>query len=216
MKNKMLKGAHLSERKCREIVNLFCEDLTATQIAGITGVSRITINAYVKMIRTRLALFCDEAFPQQQLPENSITLFQAPDGIPVTPFYGFTRWNGLVFSTGLTKISKEQVLEWQKQKTADSLVKMDNIHAVADFSNWRLYRRDNFGSHAMKTNNDEISGFWGLTRNRLIKFRGLNRNTLYLHIKECEFRYNHRNEDMEQKLMQMINKKPLHDMQYQA
>lgn len=58
----MLKGAHLSERKCREILHYFCEDLTATQIAAITGVSRVTVNAYLKLIRTRLAQFCEDAF----------------------------------------------------------------------------------------------------------------------------------------------------------
>ncbi|HEY8399425.1 MAG TPA: hypothetical protein VIK80_15905, partial [Flavihumibacter sp.] len=65
------------------------------------------------------------------------------------------------------------------------------------------------------TNGDEISGFWGLTRNLLMKFRGVNRNTLYLHIKECEFRYNYRNENMQTKLLQLINKRPLHEVQLQ-
>lgn len=212
MKNRMLKGAHLSERKCREIVNLFCEDLTATQIAEITGVSRVTINAYLKMIRTRLALFCDESYPSQQLPGNSITLIRADNGLPDTPYYGFTRWNGGVFSTGLKQLSREQVLSWQKQphQAQDG---MESIHAVADFTNWRLYRRETGGIGHLKSVGDDISGFWGLTRNRLLKFRGLNRNTLYLHIKECEFRYNYRNENLEEKLMMLISKKPLHEMQ---
>lgn len=216
MKNKMLKGAHLSERKCREIVHLFCEDLTATQIAAITGVSRVTINAYVKMIRTRLALFCEEAFPSQHLPENSITLTLCAEGLPKTAYYGFTRHDGQVFSTGLTAMSKDLVINWQRQENPEHPVAMQAIHAVADFTNWRLYRRDTLNAYPMKTSNDDISGFWGLTRNRLMKFRGLNRNTLYLHIKECEFRFNYRNEDLQQKLLQLISKHPLHEMQYRA
>ncbi|ULQ53044.1 hypothetical protein [Flavihumibacter fluvii] len=216
MKNKMLKGAHLSERKCREIVNLFCEDLTATQIAAITGVSRVTINAYVKMIRTRLALFCEEAFPVEHKPDNSITLTLSGDELPKTPYYGFMRHDGQVFSTGLTSMSKELVLNWQRQVSGMQPATMEAIHAVADFTNWRLYRRDIFNNYPIKTASDDISGFWGLTRNRLMKFRGLNRNTLYLHIKECEFRFNHRNEDLQLKLLQMISKHPLHETQYRA
>src|SRR6185436_4561246 len=63
MKNKYLKGAHLSERKVRELIKLFSEDLTATQIANITGISRITVNAYFKLIRTHIAKFCEERNP---------------------------------------------------------------------------------------------------------------------------------------------------------
>jgi transposase len=215
MKNKMLKGAHLSERKCREIVNLFCEDLTATQIATITGVSRVTINAYLKMIRTRLARFCDESFPEHQRPVNYLSINFADEGLPKTAYFGFTRWNGQVFSTGLAEMSKESLMNWQRQQADDGNIQMQAIHAVADFSNWRLYRREMFSFSNGKTLTDDISGFWGLTRNRLMKFRGLNRNTLYLHIKECEFRYNYRNENMQLKLLQMINKHPLHELQYQ-
>lgn len=209
----MLKGAHLSERKCKEILNLFCEDLTATQIAAVTGVSRVTINAYLKMIRMRLARFCDDAFPLHHLPGNHMLLKHTPDALPITAYFGFTRWNGLVFSTGLSDMSKENLQNWQKQQINDGFYNMTAIHAVADFTNWRLYRKDFTNGSAGKYVSDDISGFWGLTRSRLMKFRGLNRNTLYLHIKECEFRYNHRNEDMQMKLLQMINKQPLHEMQ---
>jgi transposase len=216
MKNKMLKGAHLSERKCREIVNLFCEDLTATQIAAITGVSRVTINAYVKMIRTRLALFCEAAYPSQHLPGNSVSLTLVGDGLPVTSYYGFMKHDGQVYSTGLSAMNREQIMNWQRQVNGQQFAAMESIHAVADFTNWRLYRRDTLNTFPLKTGNDDISGFWGLARNRLMKFRGLNRNTLYLHIKECEFRFNHRHEDMQQKLLQLISKHPLHEMQYRA
>ncbi|GAO42901.1 hypothetical protein FPE01S_02_00060 [Flavihumibacter petaseus NBRC 106054] len=208
----MLKGAHLSERKCREILNLFCEDLTATQIAAVTHVSRVTVNAYLKMIRVRLAQFCDDAFPLHHLPGNHLLLKHATDGLPKTSYFGFTRWNGLVFSTGLADMSKDSLIEWQTQKNLGIDSNMTAIHAVADFTNWRLYRKDMMNGSAGKYVSDDISGFWGLTRSRLMKFRGLNRNTLYLHIKECEFRYNHRNEDMQAKLLVMINRQPLHGM----
>ncbi|MFD2527914.1 hypothetical protein ACFSQD_18970 [Flavihumibacter stibioxidans] len=214
MKNRMMKGAHLSERKCREILHLFCEDLTATQIAGVTGVSRVTINAYLKMIRTRLAHFCDQEFPRHHLPENHLSLSGSPDGLPKTSYFGFTRMNGYVYSTGLTDMSRENLISWQKQHIDQSSGSMTAIHAVADFSNWRLYRRDMLtaGPHS-NTNGDDISGFWGLTRNRLMKFRGVNKNTLYLHIKECEFRYNNRNENMHDKLLHLISRHPLHELQ---
>src|SRR5688572_12492821 len=63
MKNRYLKNARIPEKKVRELLHLFCEDLTATQIANISGVSRITVNAYLKLIRTEIAQYCEEQNP---------------------------------------------------------------------------------------------------------------------------------------------------------
>jgi transposase-like protein len=41
-----------------------------------------------------------------------------------------------------------------------------------------------------------IEGFWGFAKSRLSRFRGMHKSTFYLHLKECEFRYNNRNENM--------------------
>ncbi len=65
MKNKFLKGAHLSERKFKEILKLFSEDLTATQIANISGVSRVTINSYLKKIRLQIVKYCESIQPEK-------------------------------------------------------------------------------------------------------------------------------------------------------
>ena len=54
MKNKYIKVAHISEEKFREIIKYFSSDLTATQIAKLTGLSRQTINTYLFTIRLRI------------------------------------------------------------------------------------------------------------------------------------------------------------------
>src|SRR5687768_1036518 len=63
MKNRYLKNAHLSEKKVKELLQLFCADLNATQIAHISGISRITVNNYLKLIRYQIAQFCEERNP---------------------------------------------------------------------------------------------------------------------------------------------------------
>ena len=37
-----------------------------------------------------------------------------------------------------------------------------------------------------------IENFWGVVKARLYKFKGRNKETFYLHLKECEFRFNNR------------------------
>ena len=54
-----------------------------------------------------------------------------------------------------------------------------------------------------------IENFWGLAKVRLSKFRGMNKDTFYLHLKECEFRFNYRNDDLYRVLLKMIRNTPL-------
>lgn len=43
-----------------------------------------------------------------------------------------------------------------------------------------------------------IESFWSYAKLRLMKFHGVPRATFYLHLKECEFRFNYRNENIYQ------------------
>jgi transposase len=54
MKNKYVICSHISEKKFREIIYLFSEDLSATQISHLTRLSRQTINKYLAAIRLRI------------------------------------------------------------------------------------------------------------------------------------------------------------------
>ena len=54
-----------------------------------------------------------------------------------------------------------------------------------------------------------IENFWGLAKVRLSKFRGMNKDTFYLHLKECEFRFNYRKNNLYILLLKIIRNKPL-------
>ena len=54
MKNKYVIRSRISEAKFRQIILLFSEDLSATQISHLTGLSRQTINKYLTAIRLRI------------------------------------------------------------------------------------------------------------------------------------------------------------------
>ena len=53
-KNKYIKHTHISERKFREILQLFCADLTSTQIAEVAKINRNTINRILQLLRKRI------------------------------------------------------------------------------------------------------------------------------------------------------------------
>ena len=54
-----------------------------------------------------------------------------------------------------------------------------------------------------------IESFWAFAKQRLRKFHGLKKEKFYLHLKECEFRFNHRHKDMYSELLRAFRKHPL-------
>lgn len=217
MNQKLLKGGHLPDRKCQEILELFCDDLTATQIADVSGVSRVTVNNYFRLIRSVIAAFCESRFP----PEHHSGLFMNIDDTVETRtathdtasgYYGFHLHKGKVATSWIRGICNESMEQLLKVKNnvatgnGNSKLIFEGYHAIADFNDWRLYWLSDINSSSSLTGVlPEITAFWKHAKSRLQKFRGMNKNTLYLHIKECEFRYNFRNEEIMTVLKEIIS-----------
>jgi transposase-like protein len=54
-----------------------------------------------------------------------------------------------------------------------------------------------------------IEGFWGFAKSRLTQFRGVSQATFFLHLKECEFRFNYRDQNMYRVILKIIRENPL-------
>ncbi|ASZ10057.1 hypothetical protein KTO58_25540 [Chitinophaga pendula] len=230
MKNKYLKGAHLSERKFKEILQLFSDDLTATQIASISGVSRVTINSYLKKIRQQIARYCESLQPDIYVkpsghhrhehahhPDTAVTTKTEVERITKPVIFGIYQSGGRLHAEILPDVSRAMILTLTRGRSVlETLGAAEQIRlfsGVVDLGQNRLYRLHSGTQELSLTarqQSDELDAFWALTKHRLAKFKGLNRNTAYLHLKECEFRYNHRNEEMFPALLQLLKTFPLH------
>ena len=60
MKNKYIVRSRISEKKFRKILKYFAEDIEATKIANLTGISRISINKILKSIRILMSKECEK------------------------------------------------------------------------------------------------------------------------------------------------------------
>jgi transposase len=223
MKNKYLKGAHISERKFRELLKLFCEDLTATQIANISGISRVTINNYLRMIRGKIAQFCDDNSPVNYsndfialYPSGYLMEHGKPQQELNTTVFGIYKSDKGVFTSLLADIDKGTINEIIRSKKLNGNAgrwydKLKQYSGIANFNSYKLIRINNDELEPAKGRGqiDEIDFFWGLIKGRLTKFRGMNSSTLYLHVKESEFRYNYRNTDIFYLLTNIIQQQPL-------
>lgn len=60
------------------------------------------------------------------------------------------------------------------------------------------------GSHV-----NGIESFWSFAKRHLQKFNGVSARTFYLHLKECEYRFNHRNRELSTLLLDLLERHPL-------
>ena len=83
----------------------------------------------------------------------------------------------------------------------DGFRSYDSIVHLGYQKHCRIYHQESYGKGDAHING--IEGFWGYAKVRLVKFRGLSKKTFYLHLKECEFRFNYRNNDLYEILLKI-------------
>ena len=84
-------------------------------------------------------------------------------------------------------------------------------NGLVDFG-YKKHFRVHHGKNEFTRGNSHINGiesFWGYAKIRLVKFKGMRKNMFNLHLKECEFRFNNRDQDLYKILLEIFRKEPL-------
>ena len=223
MKNKYIKRSRISEAKFRETVKYFSLDLDAQTTAILTGLNRNTINRYFVLIRRRIAEFCDLQSPFNGEVEVDESYFggkrikgkRGRGAGSKTPVFGILQRGGKVYTEIVPDCAKRTL-----QAIIRGRVKLDTIiHSDC----WRGYNglvvigykkhyRVHHGRNEFANRKSHINGiesFWSFAKRRLMKFHGIPGSTFYLHLKECEFRFNYRKQNLYDILLNMIRDNPL-------
>jgi transposase-like protein len=223
MKNKYVYCSRISEKKFREILRLFSLDLEANQTAKIVGLSRNTINKYYKTFRERIVMICNQDSPLSGEIEVNKSYFGARHvkGKRGRGAYGKTIVFGLLKREG--KVYTE-IIPDVKAVTLQGVIRgRVDINSVIHSDGWRGYDglvdigynkhfRVHHGKNEFVRGKSHINGiesFWSYAKIRLVKFRGIDKKSFNLHLKECEFRFNHRGEDLYKILLEIFRNEPL-------
>lgn len=223
MKNRYFFRSRISERRFRQIVRLFAADLDASQIACLTGLSRNSINRYLKAIRQRLVEYCDAQSPFSGEVEVDESFFGARrikgkrgrGAYGKTIVFGIFQRNGHVYTEIVENCSKATLQAVIRGKVAlQSIIYSDGwrgYNGLVDVGYGKHLRVDHGQDEFAKgrTHINGIEGFWGYAKTRLVRFRGMAPSTFNLHLKECEFRFNHRGQDLYKLILEIIRNRPL-------
>ena len=221
--NKYKKRSRISDAKFRQILKLFCVDLNASQIAELTSLNRNTVNSYLRTFRLRIAEICETQSPYSGEVEVDESWFGARrikgkrgrGAYGKTIVFGIFKRDGMVYTEIVQDCSK---------KTLQGVIRGHvELESVIHSDGWRGYNglvdlgyakhlRVDHGRNEFtrgRSHINGIEGFWGFAKSRLSRFRGMHKSTFYLHLKECEFRYNNRNKDMYELMLKEFRKEPL-------
>ena len=218
MENKYLKRSHISEAKTRQVVRLFCEDMTAVQIASLTGLNRNTVNRLLTHIRIVIAQYCEATSPLSGEVEIDESYFgpRRVRGVrgrgagKKVIVFGLLKRQGKVYTQIVPNVSRETLRQIVQMKVEpDSTIYSDGWRSYDGLVDWGYKRhyRVNHGQNEFARGNSHINGienFWGIAKVRLSKLRGLRKDHFNLHLKECEWRYNMRHEDMYHELLKLL------------
>ncbi len=224
MNNKYIFLTHISERKFREILKLFAADIEASKIADLTGVSRTTINRLIKVLRERILLLCEQ---ESCFDSGSIEIDESYFGARrvrgirgrgakgKTIVFGLKKRNGKVYTQIVTNCSANVLIPIIKERVdQDSILYTDGFKTYDGLVNYGFQKhyRVNHGKNEFAKGTNHINGienFWGIAKARLAKFRGLKKEHFNLHLKECEYRFNHRDENLYKLLLKECRNSPL-------
>jgi len=224
MKNKYIYHSHISEKKFREIIRLFVIDIEAKKIGILTNITEKTINNILLKIRERIY---ELAQKESYFKEGEIEIDESYFGPKrvkgkrgrgagmKTVVFGMKKRNGNVYTQIVKNCSAETLIPIIKENAG----KECEIHS----DEWKSYDglvNEGYKKHyRVKHSDDEfvngkahvngIENFWGISKTRMMKSRGLKKKYFPLHLKESEFRFNHRNDDLYHLLLNEFRRNPL-------
>jgi transposase-like protein len=223
-KNKYVFHGRISEDKFRELVRLFAIDIDAERVSILANLNRNTVNRYFMKFRERIAEICDRDSP---FPKGEFEVDESYFGPrrvrgkrgrgagKKTPVFGILKREGKVYTRILPDCTRDTLVKIIRGKVGlESIIHSDSWHSydsLVDVGYEKHFRVNHVNNEfALKSNHiNGIESFWSYAKHRLIKFHGIAKHTFYLHLKECEWRFNLRNNNLYDILMKEFRDRPL-------
>ena len=221
--NRYFRFAKISEARFRALLRCFALDLTATQAAEMTGISVRSVNEIYLRIRAKISRECEKHSPFAGELEADESYFgprrvrgrRGRGAGGKTIVFGLLKRGDQVYTEIVPNASRAALQAIIRHKASiESIVHTDGwrgYNGLVDLG-YDKHRRVDHGSNEFARGRTHINGiesFWSYAKHRLAKFHGMQKATFPLHLKETEFRFNHRKDDLYKVLLSLLRKDPL-------
>ena len=222
--NRYYRCAKISERKTKQLVRYFALDLTASKTAELATMAHQSVNRIFLKIRVRVAeeamraspfASCEVEVDESYFGARRVKGKRGRGAGSKTKVFGIFKRDGAVYT---------EVVPDCRKKTLQGVIRgRVSLDAVIHSDKWRGYDglvdvgyakhfRVNHSADEFVNGTSHINGiesFWSFAKRRLQKFNGVSEHTFYLHLKESEYRFNHRKENLFRLLLKLLERHPL-------
>ena len=205
-----MKYSKLSDYTIKKILKKFCIELTATQASQDLSLNRHTVDRYYQLFRVKIAEYQEL---QKQKFKGDIEIdesyfgsrrFGDPRGRSTAtkiPVIGLLKRNGRVYTEIIPDASRSAIMP-----IIAKLIQRSKSNIYTD--RWRSYdglvisgykhQRINHSKEFARNHNhiNGIESFWSYVKRKMRKHNGIPKKNFYYYLKEAEFRFNNRNQDL--------------------
>ena len=215
-----MKYKRLRAQKFNKLLRCFCTDITATACAEIVGVNRNTVNSWYNDFRHKIIL---QVLAEIRRESGEFEVDESYFGAKrirgkrgcgaagKTPVFGLFKRGGKVIVRIVPDCSKESLMPIiQGLALEGSTIHSDGWKAydgliLNGYDHYRVFHSENeFAREKCHVNG--IGNFRSFAKCRLAKFNGWDSDKFFVHLMECEWRYNHRNEDLYKELSEILKR----------
>jgi len=206
------------------LLTSFSLDQTAKDAAVMAGVHINTAERIFQKLRETVASLAFQETEEALKGEFEVDeSYFGPQRVPgkrgrgaagKTPVFGVLKRDGNVYTQIVNSCSREELVPIIQGKVLEnSTIYSDGWRAydsliIDGYEHYRIYHYQNEFARGKKHING-IESFWAFTKSRMEKFKGFTKSNFRIFLKESEFRFNHRNENLRQLLLTHLFKSPL-------
>ena len=188
----------------------FCEDIPASKTARLTGINRNTVNRYYNTFREHILswqykevmrLSGEIEVDESYFGARRVRGKRGRGAAGKTPVFGILKRGGKAFVTVVASVSRAALLPIIEGKVLEgSTIYSDGWKAydgliLNGYDHYRVYHSKNEFVRG-KSHINGIEAFWSFAKRRLAQFNGIKDGKFILHLAECQFRYNNRNKNL--------------------
>ena len=193
--------SRLSAHKRARLIEHFVAGTTARAAAQLVGVNRNTAATFYTRLRKVIAEEMEKAFPLAGEVEVDESYFggirkgkRGRGAAGKVPVFGLLKRGGKVYTVMIPNARSATLLPiMERMILPDSIVYTDGFSSydaldVSDFHHVRINHSERFVDRQNHING--IENFWNQAKRHLRRFNGIPKNSFFLFLKECEWRFN--------------------------
>ena len=208
MTKRLIKNSKLTNRQINKLISFFVLEVSANKAAGALEINRHSTERVYTLIRISLAIECERHSPfggGVEIDESYFGGFRKGNrgrgAAGKVPVFGLLKRKGKVYTKIVNDVSRETLRKIIRTRVIpESIVYSDGFRSydglVLDgFKHYRVKHEKTF----VAKNRNHINGienFWGYAKTKMKRYYGIDRKHFYLYLKEMEFRFNHRQQDL--------------------